>query len=399
MSQIAADDDPALPYAVGGAPDAGWIACLGCPGGSCLTTALNACAEWLLMTTRNTPDLVNNSWGSSAPGCDDWYQGKLQAYRAAGILPIFSAGNAGNSCSTSRSPANNPGAMAVGATSADDFQATFSSSGPGACSGRTQFPDVVAPGDLTCGATRTGGYSCSLSGTSFAAPRAAGCAALVQSANPNLTADQVQAVLEATADDRPNSECGSPQPDPNYRYGQGRLNCYEAVRTVLQTDIPWLEERPLTGTTAPSDTVTSRLIFRCPAGVRGSYAGTLSIQSNDPCRRRVDIPVRLECSSACVPVTSPTPTWTPPAPAPLAPILFQSAVDPPTASMPLTLTWSFSDGLIAVGPIFSRTFSLSGSYAVTLTAANPCGAATTVAIVPVRAATVEQFIYLPLVWK
>jgi len=31
VSQMAADDDEAFEYAVGGAPDAGWIACLGCP--------------------------------------------------------------------------------------------------------------------------------------------------------------------------------------------------------------------------------------------------------------------------------------------------------------------------------------------------------------------------------
>ncbi len=397
MSQIAADNDPTLPYAVGGAPDAGWIACLGCPGGSCPATVLNACAEWLVMTTTNTPDLVNNSWGSSAAGCDDWYQGKLQAYRAAGILPIFSAGNAGNSCSTSRSPANNPGALAVGATGADDLQAAFSSSGPGACSGRTQFPDVAAPGDLTCGATLAGGYSCGFSGTSFAAPRAAGCAALVKSANPNLTADQVQAVLEATADDRPDSDCASPQPDPNYRYGEGRLNCYEAVRSVLQADVSWLEEDPITGTTAPFSTTVSSVTFHCPAGLPGSYAGTLSVQSDDPCTRRVDLPVHLECTAACVPVTLTVPAWTPPAPAAGAPVTFHATVGPPTAGMPFSFTWSFTDGTVVQGPTFSRTFALTGSYAVTLTVANPCGVATAVAVVPVRAAPDVKLVYLPLV--
>lgn len=296
MSQMAADNNPAFQYAVGGAPDAGWIACLGCPGGSCPDTALNACADWLVMTTPNTPDVVNNSWGTWSALCNPWYDGKIAAYRAAGVVPVWAAGNIGNACNTSTPPANSIGTLAVGATTSGDVQASFSSTGPGLCSGRTQFPDVSAPGDATCGATNSGGYSCGLSGTSFAAPRAAGCLALMKSARPDMGVQELMDVIMATADNKPNTDCGSPQPDPNYRYGEGRVNCYEAVRAIYQQDIPWVVENPISGTVPPQDGAQVEVVFTCAiSDVGHTYTGTLRLLHNDPCVGPIDIPLELTC--------------------------------------------------------------------------------------------------------
>ena len=309
MSQMAADNADSLAMSVGGAPDAGWIACLGCPGGSCPDTALNACADWLVNTTPNTPHVVNNSWGAWSAVCDYWYQGKLQAYRAAGILPVFAAGNIGNACNTSTPPANNPEAFAVGATTNTDVQASFSSTGPGLCTGRTQFPDVAAPGDATCGATTSGGFSCGLSGTSFAAPRAAGCLALMFSANPGLTIDQAEDILMATADDKPNSDCGSPQPDPNYRYGDGRVNCYEAVLAAGAADLDWVSTDPVTGTIPGLEEQVVDVIFHCTPDQQGLIlSGVLRVNHNDPCEDPVDIPIELTCGQPTAPDIEVVPT-------------------------------------------------------------------------------------------
>ncbi len=298
MSQMAADNNPAFQYAVGGAPDAGWIACLGCPGGSCPDTALNACADWLVMTTPNTPDVVNNSWGTWSALCNPWYDGKIAAYRAAGVVPVWAAGNIGNACNTSTPPANSIGTLAVGATTPGDVQADFSSTGPGLCPGRTQFPDVSAPGDATCGATRTGGYSCGLSGTSFAAPRAAGCLALMKSARPDMGVQELMDVIMATADNKPNSDCGSPQPDPNYRYGEGRVNCYEAVSSIYMQDIPWVSEDPISGTVPPQEGAQVEVVFTCAiSDVGHTYTGTLRLLHNDPCLGPIDIPLELTCQA------------------------------------------------------------------------------------------------------
>ncbi len=309
MSQMAADNDPAFQYSVGGAPDAGWVACLGCPGGSCPDTALNGCADWIVMTTPNTPDIVNNSWGTWSALCDPWYDGKIAAYRAAGIVPVWAAGNIGNACGTSTPPANSIGTLAVGATTSSDVQASFSSTGPGLCSGRTQFPDLSAPGENTCAATNAGGYTCGASGTSFASPRAAGCAALLKSADPSLTVDDIMNVLMTTADNIANSDCGSPQEDPNYRYGEGRINCYNAVASVYQQDIQWVSEDPIAGTVPPQDGQVVDVVFTCAiTDVGNTYTGTLRVTHNDPCQGSVDIPLELTCIAEQIPdidVTAP----------------------------------------------------------------------------------------------
>ncbi len=302
MSQMAAGNDEAFQVAVGGAPDAGWIACLGCPGGSCPDTALNACADWLVMTTPNTPDVVNNPWGTWAVACDSWYSGKLQAYRAAGIVPVFSVGGIGNACNTSTSPANNSGTFAVGATNSSDVQASFSSTGPGLCPGRTQFPDIVAPGEATCGALSGGGYSCNLSGTSFAASLAASCLALVKSANPGLAVDELEDVVMATADDKPNTDCGSPQDDPNYRYGDGRVNCFEAVSAVYNAGLPWVSETPVSGTIPAPGYQPVEITFECTPDQEGLIlTGTLRVSHNDPCAEPIAIPIEMICGQPTAP--------------------------------------------------------------------------------------------------
>jgi len=308
MSQMAADNDDSLAMSVGDAPDAGWIACLGCPGGSCPDTALNPCFDWMVMTTPHTPHVVNNSWGTWSAVCTYNYQGKLQALRAAGILPVFAAGNIGNACNTSTPPANNPEAFAVGATTNTDVQASFSSTGPGLCAGQLQFPDVVAPGDDTCGATNSGGFSCSLGGTSFAAPRAAGCLALMFSANPNLTIEEAEQVLRETADDKPNNDCGSPQPDPNYRYGDGRVNCYNAVAAVYALDVPWVDPDPITGTVGTGAAQEVEVTFTCDYtnAIRPQpLTGFLHINHNDPCASNpTDVALTFYCISQ-----QPVPLW------------------------------------------------------------------------------------------
>ncbi len=309
MSQMAADNDEAFDYAVGSAPDAGWIACLGCPGGSCPDMALNACADWLVMATPYTPDVVDNTWGTWGAVCDSWYSGKLQAYRAANIVPVFSAGSLGNACATSTSPANNSGTFAVGATDTYDLQAAFSGTGPGSCPGRAQFPDVVAPGVYTCAAVTGGGYDCSLSGTSWAASLAAGCLALVKSAAPALSVDELEDVVMATADDKPNTDCGSPQPDPNYRYGDGRVNCFAAVSAVTNADLPWVSEEPVSGTLPALGVQPVEITFECTPEQDGQIlTGTLRVNHNDPCAGPIDIPIEMTCGAPTPPDVEVTPT-------------------------------------------------------------------------------------------
>jgi PKD repeat protein len=246
------DDDPALPDGawIGMAPDAQWIHCLGCPGGSCPPADTTACAQWFLAPGGDPdmrPQVVNHSWGTwSANNCNgNAFQAELMAYRAADILPAFAAGNVGDTvvpphCYASTSPANNtdpagnPIAFSSGAHGSTGTINSYSSGGPSACNTDNLFPDVAAPGSGSCTTQLGNTYYCGFGGTSSASPHTAGCVALVRSANPSLTVDEVEQIIRDAANDVDDG-CGTPPetPDWNNIYGEGHLDCYEAVQMAM----------------------------------------------------------------------------------------------------------------------------------------------------------------------
>ncbi|MGA9344370.1 MAG: S8 family serine peptidase, partial [Nocardioidaceae bacterium] len=103
------------------------------------------------------------------------------------------------------------------------------------------FPDVVAPGVNVYSADRYGNYQ-TLSGTSMAAPHAAGALALLLGAHPGLTADQQQSALIGTAVD-----LGVAGPDNSY--GNGRIDVQAADASIVS-------QPDATGPTTSSVTVT-----------------------------------------------------------------------------------------------------------------------------------------------
>ncbi|MBN1484245.1 MAG: S8 family serine peptidase [Chloroflexia bacterium] len=235
MGTMVGDDDPHLAYNAGMAPDAHWIACKGCESQTCSDFALTACADWLLAPggdAANRPHIVNNSWGGA--GCDSWYQPQVQAWRAAGIFPAFSAGNSGSGCATVGSPADYAQSFATGACDAYDNIAWFSSRGP-SCMGGIK-PEVTAPGVNVCSAVPGNDWSCGYSGTSMASPHSAGLVALLWSANPALVG-QIEATehaITSTAVCREDLSCGG-SPCHNNVYGWGRIDAYMAVAMASQT--------------------------------------------------------------------------------------------------------------------------------------------------------------------
>lgn len=121
------------------------------------------------------------------------------------------ASSAGN-YSTFSNASDNPYILTVSAT--DQFDVIYS------YSNRGNNIDLAAPGDSF--STKMGGGYVSVGGTSYSSPIVAGVAALVLSANPNLTATQVQDILKQSADD-----LGTAGWDSNYGYG--RVNAARAV--------------------------------------------------------------------------------------------------------------------------------------------------------------------------
>jgi subtilisin family serine protease len=209
----------------GMAPDATWIAAkIFDDQGTANVTAVHQAFQWVLdpdgnPATSDAPQVISNSWNFASPICDMTFQPDLQALRAAGILPIFSAGNFGSSGPDSgSSPANYPEAFAVGAVDNTNAIAYFSSLGPNSCgqAAPATFPSLVAPGVDIPVAARGGGYTV-MSGTSFSAPHVAGALALLLSAHPGLSLTEQQNTLLNGAVD-----LGAPGPDNTF--GSGLLN-------------------------------------------------------------------------------------------------------------------------------------------------------------------------------
>jgi len=195
---------------VGIAPDARWIAAkIFNDAGDTTESAIHRALQWVLdpdgnPATDDAPDVVNNSWDiSTEDTCNSLFQADLDALRAADIAVVFSAGNYGPMSSTSVSPANAGNVLSVGAVDDQRQVALFSSRGPSACDGSI-FPQVVAPGegvlttDLSFGGTPS--YTL-VAGTSFSAPHVAGAMALLRSAAPLVSVEQMETALTGTARD------------------------------------------------------------------------------------------------------------------------------------------------------------------------------------------------------
>ncbi len=226
--------------AVGVAPGARWIGGKTFDDNGLSTfSATHEIFQWLLdpdgsPSTDDAPHVVNNSWGfPDQPGeCFEEFAPDIQVLRAAGIAVVFSAGNSGPNSATSVSPANNPGAFAVGGSDESDEVMTSSSRGPSACGGGI-FPALVAPGDGVRTADLTFGgvfpeATTDVLGTSFAAPHVAGAMALLVSAHPRATVNQLEQALLAGAED-----IGPDGPDDESGYGRLDIVKAEAALAAM----------------------------------------------------------------------------------------------------------------------------------------------------------------------
>jgi subtilisin family serine protease len=180
--------------------------------------------------------VVNNSWGGG--GGDSWYKSFTDAWSAAGIMPVFSAGNSGPSCNSMGSPGDYDRVIGVGALDINSVLASFSSKGPGIF--RRLKPDFVAPGANVRSSWSTSDTTyANLSGTSMAAPHVSGAIALMRADTPSATLkDLYFALRDTTVKGLPNP----PDPDscggrsytiyPNAIYGYGRIDVLGAVNAL-----------------------------------------------------------------------------------------------------------------------------------------------------------------------
>ena len=210
--------------AIGMAPDARWIATkLYNDAGYASYSDIHLAFQWLLdpdgdLNTLDAPDVVNASWGlvGTAGQCITEFSADIEALKTAGIAVAFAAGNDGPAPLTSLSPANNPQVLSTGAVDAALAIAGFSSRGQSACDG-TVYPKLVTPGvNINTADLSFGGMPLYVvvSGTSYAAPHAAGAMALLAGAFPGASVAQLEAALIQSAHD-----LGVAGEDNSYGYG------------------------------------------------------------------------------------------------------------------------------------------------------------------------------------
>jgi subtilisin family serine protease len=233
---------------IGVAPGAQWMSCrsmdadgFGSPD-TYITCFEFMIAPWDLNGQNPDPSkapvAVSNSWycSISLEGCT---QGVLfqtvQNVRAAGIVPVVAAGNAGSLCRTIGNdgpPAQYDQSYTVGATTITNVLASFSSRGPVKVLGRRLVkPDVSAPGDGVRSSYPGNTYAV-LSGTSMATPHIAGAIAVLYSAKPELIGDVdgTESALNTTAHHINSSQCSSNGTYPNNLYGYGIVDVDAATR-------------------------------------------------------------------------------------------------------------------------------------------------------------------------
>ena len=213
------------------------------PSGWATSTAV---AKALTYAADHGARVANISYAFST---DSTAKTAAQYFQSKGGVVTMSAGNDG---AVLASP-DNPYVLTVSATTSSDLKASWSTTG--------NLIDLSAPGVGIYATNRGGGYG-SWSGTSFSAPIVAGVAALVISANPNLSPSQVQTILKTSADD-----LGTAGWDPTY--GSGRVNAFRAVNLALST----------AGNTTSGDTVAPKVGFGAPLN-GNTTSGTMSVQIN-----------------------------------------------------------------------------------------------------------------------
>jgi subtilisin family serine protease len=267
MGTVVGDDGG--PNQIGMAPGAKFIGCRNMNQGDGTPTTYLECFEFFLApypvsgTTAQgdpskAPDVTNNSWGCpTSEGCTDVnvLLAAVQAQRAAGIMTVVSAGNAGSSCNTVNDP---PGiydeVYSVGAlNTGSDSIASFSSRGAVTVDGSgRRKPDISAPGTSTRSSIPGGSYT-TMSGTSMAGPHVAGAVALLWSARPALknNIDLTEQALNDSAVHITNATCDPAGTTwPNNTYGYGRLDIKNAV------DLTPAGDSYLVGTVTNANTAT-----------------------------------------------------------------------------------------------------------------------------------------------
>ena len=192
--------------------------------------------------------VINMSLGDFAarPYKDDPWAQAAERAMDAGIVVCVAAGNDGPSEFNINTPGIHPDVITVGALDdkgtldkGDDTVADFSSRGPTQVD-HLHKPDILAPGVNVYGPLAPGSnldspevphdgqHYFAISGTSMATPMVAGLAAVLLSANPSLSHQEIKEIITRSADNY--------LPDEPNIQGAGVINAERALELAINWD-------------------------------------------------------------------------------------------------------------------------------------------------------------------
>ncbi|WP_457325692.1 S8 family peptidase, partial [Roseateles sp. P5_E11] len=219
------------------------------------------------LPTNATPAKVINMSLGGGGACDTTSQNAINSARSRGTSVIVAAGNENQNASNSN-PANCSGVVAVAATDRNGARAYYSNYGaivtlaaPGGDVRSSSSNGILST--LNAGTKAPGADSYAYyQGTSMATPHVAGVVALMMSAKPTATPDQIKAALISSARAFPGScsQCGA-----------GILDAAAAVAAITGTGgLPTVNETESNGSISAANTVSA------PANVAGTIgSGTI----------------------------------------------------------------------------------------------------------------------------
>jgi subtilisin family serine protease len=151
----------------------------------------NAITNGIYYAVNNGANVINLSLGGDYPNSS--LESAIEYASSKGVTVVMAAGNEGDSRPSYPARYANKYGIAVGAVDSNNNLASFSDR-----AGNNPIEYVTAPG-VNVHSTVPGDKYATYSGTSMATPHVAGVVALMLSANPSLSTDQIRQILAETS--------------------------------------------------------------------------------------------------------------------------------------------------------------------------------------------------------